>query len=388
MENNNIDIAKEQEVIRHKIKTINESGLFDKLYEKLEEFGNDEIRENPEDTVKLIGRVKKAESACEKIERQGVTADQIYDLIGLMYIVDLPEQYSEAKKTLTNGMPRDSFIHDFDGSLPENNGYSSFHMGVKSDELVKNGQIKELEGLSVEIQLKSYGMYIAQEATHDSIYKNPTLSKEDKDKMQSVMFPMIERTINIQEYQKCLGATIDDKTREEYSQKIFSEEQEILKLKMNNKDFINQNPEQIKTVFNEFILVQYMEKIKDDPLLSMENIDKEQVKSECMKAIENLSSSHSGLSMADSKPTGFKEVDEIYNQIMNSSIKEIQELSISKNEQEKEPQLLESAVECSLDEISSSDIESIVNTVKSKAKEKETPNLENGIAIEDSNTER
>jgi len=118
MDNNGIDIKKEQEIMRQKIKTINDSGVFDRLYEKLSSFSNDKIRENPEDNLVLMGRVKKAESACEKIARQGLPASQIYDLIGFMHVVDLPEQYIDAKKILTNEMPKDSFVHDFDGNLP------------------------------------------------------------------------------------------------------------------------------------------------------------------------------------------------------------------------------------------------------------------------------
>jgi len=386
MDNNGIDIKKEQEIMRQKIKTINDSGVFDRLYEKLSSFSNDKIRENPEDNLVLMGRVKKAESACEKIARQGLPASQIYDLIGFMHVVDLPEQYIDAKKILTNEMPKDSFVHDFDGNLPENNGYSSFHMGVKLDKLIYDGELTELDGVSTEIQLKTYGMYIAQESTHDSIYKNPSLSQDDKNKLQTVMFPMIEKIVNIQKYQEHLGVTLDENKREEYSRKFFSEEQEILKLKMEHKDFINQNPEQVQDILHEFILVQYMEKIKSDPLLSMENIDIEQVKNDCKNAIEALSNSNDQLGMSDSKPTGFGKIDDIYNQIMNCSTKEIQELSLRQNENKKEPQLLEGAIKCSKEEISSSDIETIVNTVKNKAKEKETPSMEN--TIEDNEQEK
>jgi len=294
MDNNGIDIKKEQEIMRQKIKTINDSGVFDRLYEKLSSFSNDKIRENPEDNLVLMGRVKKAESACEKIARQGLPASQIYDLIGFMHVVDLPEQYIDAKKILTNEMPKDSFVHDFDGNLPENNGYSSFHMGVKLDKLIYDGELTELDGVSTEIQLKTYGMYIAQESTHDSIYKNPSLSQDDKNKLQTVMFPMIEKIVNIQKYQEHLGVTLDENKREEYSRKFFSEEQEILKLKMEHKDFINQNPEQVQDILHEFILVQYMEKIKSDPLLSMENIDIEQKISHALSVISKYGENAKG----------------------------------------------------------------------------------------------
>jgi len=259
-------------------------------------------------------------------------------------------------------------------------------MGVKLDKLIYDGELTELDGVSTEIQLKTYGMYIAQESTHDSIYKNPSLSQDDKNKLQTVMFPMIEKIVNIQKYQEHLGVTLDENKREEYSRKFFSEEQEILKLKMEHKDFINQNPEQVQDILHEFILVQYMEKIKSDPLLSMENIDIEQVKNDCKNAIEALSNSNDQLGMSDSKPTGFGKIDDIYNQIMNCSTKEIQELSLRQNENKKEPQLLEGAIKCSKEEISSSDIETIVNTVKNKAKEKETPSMEN--TIEDNEQEK
>jgi len=377
MDKESIDIEKEQQIMRQKIQVINDSGIFNRLYEKLSSFSNEEIRTNPEENIALMGRVKKPESACEKISRQGLPASRIYDLIGFMYVVDLPEQYTKAKQTLMDGMPKDSFIHDFDGSLPENNGYSSFHMGVQSDKIIDDVEYSKLGGISTEIQLKTYGMYIAQEVTHDSIYKNPSLSKADKDNMQTVMFPMIEKIINIQKYQEHLSTTLDVNKREEYSQRIFSEEQDILKLKMDHKDFINQNSEQVQDVLNEFILVQYMEKIKNDPLLAMENIDKNQVKINCRKAIKVLARADGELTMSASKPTGFRNIDEIYNQIMNCSIEEIQQLSLRENEHENTPKLLESAVECSKDEISSSDIGTMVNTFKSKTQERDTQDREN-----------
>lgn len=377
MDKESIDIEKEQQIMRQKIQDINDSGIFNRVYEKLSSFSDEEIKTNPEENIALMGRVKNPESACEKIVRQGLPASQIYDLIGFMYVVDLPEQYIKAKQTLMDGMPKDSFIHDFDGSLPENNGYSSFHMGVQSDKIIDDGENLKLGGLSIEIQLKTYGMYIAQEVTHDSIYKNPSLSKDDKDNMQTVMFPMIEKIINIQAYQEQLAVTFDENKREEYRQKIFSEEQDILRLKMNHKEFINQNSEQVQDVLKEFILVQYMEKIKNDPLLAMENIDKNQVKSNCRKVIEVLARADGELTMSDSKPTGFGKLDEIYNQIMNCSIEEIQELSLEEKEHEEVPKLLRGAVECSRNEISSSDIETMVNTVKSKTQERDTQDREN-----------
>ena len=334
-----INITEEQEKITEKINRINESGVFGKMQDSLTMFVAD-LRKAGIRSPNLAGRVKKADSAREKISRQNMPASGIYDLIGYMLIVGSPEEYQLAQQALRDRMPADSFVHDFDGSLPENHGYSSFHMGVKARDLLDQEQQamfpEELRGTSVEVQLKSMGMYIAQESTHDSIYKNPNYSKEQKDQLQTVMFPLIERIVNIQKYQEQLEITFDPEERQVLQGRVAREQQAISALKQNSRGFIEQNMSSVEDILKEFIAVQYIEQAKNDPFLNLKGPELKELKGQVRDDIDALVAAKGRSQMQEQGITGFSSIDAVYEQIMASTPEQIAELHKQISEQAKE----------------------------------------------------
>lgn len=75
---------------------------------------------------------------------------------------------------------------------PKLSGYKSVHMNDTWKASDKNLQVP------IEIQIKTKGMYAAQEATHETIYKNDELKKEKKDELSAVLSPAIELLLDIE----------------------------------------------------------------------------------------------------------------------------------------------------------------------------------------------
>ena len=233
-----INIENEQRKIKNKIAIINSSGIRFKIQKILNNM-KDSFDPNQDKNIEIRGRVKLPDSASQKIAKQKVSADQIYDLIGFMMVVSSPEEYEEIKQIMKSEFPKDSFVHDFKGELPENNGYSSFHMGVDLEQLLNDNGLEkpeELDKTSAEIQLKTYGMYMAQEVTHDTIYKNKSLSIEDKNQTQRILFPLIEKITDIEMYKKSLEASTDEKEINQINKRIENTKQQVLAIKNNNKE--------------------------------------------------------------------------------------------------------------------------------------------------------
>ena len=371
MEDNSkdIDIKNEQKRIKDKIDTIKDSGVFKKIRSILNNFKKD-LRTSGIKNIELAGRVKKEDSASEKIARQGVSADEIYDLIGFMLVVDLPEEYENARQIMKESMPKGSFVHDFDGALPENNGYSSFHMGINVKKLLNENGIENpegLENLSTEVQLKTYGMYMAQEATHDSIYKNGELNTEQKNKMQSVMFPLIEKITDIEKYQERLEICFDENEKSSLQGKIDLLKQQVLQQKMQNSDYIEENMPNIENVLKQYVVVKYIEKVKHDPTLGLSREKIVELAEQCNNAIEYLSKDNERERLSKTEPTGFKNTDELLEQTQSKSIIEIQTLS-AKSQEKQIPSLLQGAIQVSEEQVTSADVKNMVATVNEKAK--------------------
>lgn len=323
-----INIEEEQRKVKDKINLIHQSGIYNRIEGSLQTLNGD-FRNHSIENIAMAGRVKKAESAAEKIARQNLPASEMFDLIGFMLVVDLPEEYAKARDVMKDRMPEGSYIHDFDGSLPENKGYSSYHMGVKISQLLEGDIDPELSGLSAEVQLKSYGMYIAQEATHDSIYKSPDLTKENKDALQTVMFPLIEKIVNKQKYEQRLDFCSEEQ-RGYYQERIDEQNQDILKIKLNNKNFIDSNLTTVDNILKEFLVVQYVEKSKMDPTLSMSTRD---VRSLCENAVNQMYISSTANYMSNTEPTGFKNIDELYGKIMGMSLEDLKDIQQTQEQQ-------------------------------------------------------
>lgn len=227
MSETSINIEDEQIKITNRINSIKNSGVFHSIKSQLNKLKDNSFDKFQDKNINIYGRIKKATSASEKIAKKNIPASEIYDLLAFMIVVDLPDNYSLIKNSLEENLSNITYSHNFDGSLPENNGYSSLHLGINVDDFLPKGNPSGLENLSAEIQVKTYGMYIAQEATHDSIYKNNNLSNKQKYDMQSLMFPLIEHLTDIEMYERALNATVDQNKREEISAKIVSLKKQI-----------------------------------------------------------------------------------------------------------------------------------------------------------------
>lgn len=371
-ETKDISLENEQRRIRDKIAIINSSKVKSRI-EKILNDMRDRFDPNQDKAIDIKGRVKLSDSASKKIAKQKVTADEIYDLIGFMLVVDLPEEYETIKQLMKDSLPKDSFIHDFDGNLPENNGYTSFHMGVDVEQLLnENGLEKpaELDKTSAEVQLKTYGMYMAQEATHDSIYKNDNLSTEQKNRMQSVMFPLIEKITDIEMYKKSLDTITDEKDLSNIKRRIEDTQQQVLAIKMNNKEYINDNMNEIEKVLKQYVVVRYIERAKKDTSLNLRNDAIESLTQQCNNAIEYLSRDFEQERMSNTEPTGFRNTDDLLERTQDKTIKQIQELS-TKSQEKQAPILLDSAIQTSETDITSRDIKTMAGTIAERGKTQE-----------------
>lgn len=366
-----INIKEEQRKIKDKIQKILDSKVFDKIHKSLSKINNAILEKTGMSSISLEGRVKKEDSASEKIERQGVSADRIYDLIGFMLVVELPEEYEKVSSLMKELMPEGSFIHDFDGKLPENNGYSSFHMGINVNQLLNENGVENTydgdNGLQTEVQLKSYGMYMAQESTHDSIYKNKNLSSEQKDRMQSVIFPMIEKISDIEKYQDRLEVCFDEQERTRLQSRIETVKQEVLQHKMQNKQFIEENMTDVENVLKEYVVVKYVEKVRQDPVLNLTKEKITEIAEQCNRAVAYLSNDFEKERMASTEPTGFKNTDKLLEETQEKTIEEIQSLS-AKNQEKAIPNLLQGAIQVSESEVTAADIKTMVGTVNEKSR--------------------
>lgn len=342
-----MDIVSEQNQVRENIIKIKEYKVFHKIKDCLNQFKDSVLDPLHSKNINIHGRLKKVDSAVNKIAQKNIPASEIYDLLAYMIVVDLPENYEFAKQELQTRLPGVTFLHDFDGSLPENNGYSSFHLGVNLDSFFTEYNldiIPELQNLPAEVQLKSYGMYMAQECTHDSIYKNNDLTQDQKQKMQSLMFPMIEYLTDIEMYQNALNATVDEQTRSDYESKILSRKQKIEAHKAQYADYINENMEQIEAIFREYVARKYIEDIKSNPDSELSMEENEKLIAIMRKAISHFAESQSPEQLSDTEPTGFKNIDELLSNTKNIEFGNIED---SGHKSENKPNLLKNAISAS-----------------------------------------
>lgn len=356
-----MDIQKEQDLIKDKIRRIKENNIFYKIKDCLGQFRDSVLDNSHTQNITILGRLKKVDSAVDKIAQKNIPATEIYDLLAYMIVVDLPENYESAKQQLQTHLPGVTFLHDFDGNSPENNGYSSFHLGVNLDSFFNEYGIEpipNLEKLPAEIQLKSYGMYMAQECTHDSIYKNNNLSKEQKQDMQTLMFPMIEYLTDIEMYKRVLNATVDEETRKSYEEKILATKKKVQAHKNQHSDYINQNMDQIDDVFREYIARKYIETLKTDVNSKLSTEEIEGLLSTVRNALDSLSKPQSTEKLTDTEPTGFKNVDTLLSTFGSMSLEDIDKLA-----KENVPPLLQSTISASESFVTAIDMKRILEMV-------------------------
>lgn len=327
MSDTSINIEDEQAKITNKINSIKNSGVFHLIKSQLNKLKDNTFDRFQDKNINIYGRIKKATSASEKIAKKNIPASEIYDLLAFMIVVDLPDNYELIKNSLQENLSNITYSHNFDGNLPENNGYSSLHLGINVDDFLPKWCPSGLENLSAEIQLKTYGMYMAQEATHDSIYKNNNLSNKQKYDMQSLMFPMIEHLTDIEMYERALNATVDQNKREEISSKIASLKKQIENHKEKNLDYINENMPLVESVFKEYVARKQIENIKQIAEFDLSTEHIEQLIESFRNAIDYLNDSQDEEKITDTQPTGFKNIDELLVRFDKMPFEEMENLS-------------------------------------------------------------
>lgn len=367
----NIDIENEQNKIRAKIDKIVQSGIFGRLTTSLNHFKNTTLDPMQDKNINIYGRLKKPTSAVKKIAQKNITSSEIYDLIAFMFIVDLPENYVSLQASLLSALQGLTYSHLFDGNLPENNGYSSLHLGINANKFLQANSEEDLEDLSAEIQLKTYGMYMAQEATHDSIYKNDSLDNKQKFDMQRLMFPIIEHLTDIEMYKKALDSTVDDDKKEYFAARISELKQAINNHREENLDYINQNLPLIDSVFREYVARKNIEKLKGTIPSELSVEQTEGLITTYRNAINFLSISQDEEEITDTEPTGFKNIDDLLIQFDNKSFNEVVALS---NHFEAHPNLLGNVVDVAKKSVGLSDISASIGELQAQMSSTQTKN--------------
>lgn len=324
-----INIEEESKKLEDLINEINLSNLLSKLNNALNQYENSTLNPLQEKNITIYGRLKKFSSAINKISHKNISVDEIYDLIAFMIVVDLPEDYINIQQTLLNTLPGLTYEHLFIGSNPECNGYSSLHLGIDINTFLSSHDIKytNLKNLQAELQLKTYGMYMAQEATHDSIYKNDSLSSKEKLEMQTFMFPLIEHLTDIEMYERKLNATVDEEKKKDIEEKILSLKQTIQKHKECNTAYISENISLIDSVFKEYVARKSIEKLKKSVDLKLTSEQAEDLIYIYRNAINYLSTSQKDETLTDTGITGFKNIDSLLAQIDGKTFNEVFDLT-------------------------------------------------------------
>lgn len=288
-----------------------------------------------------------------------------------MFIVDLPENYVSLQASLLSALQGLTYSHLFDGNLPENNGYSSLHLGINANKFLQANSEEDLEDLSAEIQLKTYGMYMAQEATHDSIYKNDSLDNKQKFDMQRLMFPIIEHLTDIEMYKKALDSTVDDDKKEYFAARISELKQAINNHREENLDYINQNLPLIDSVFREYVARKNIEKLKGTIPSELSVEQTEGLITTYRNAINFLSISQDEEEITDTEPTGFKNIDDLLIQFDNKSFNEVVALS---NHFEAHHSLLGNVIEVAKKSVGLSDISASIDELQTQISSTKTKN--------------
>ncbi len=183
--------------------------------------------ENSGIELQFKSRIKSPQSAIAKyqkyIERDGVADTEMWDALGMMVIVENIEDIPRVKDLMTVQI----------GSQPrgENNyiknpraGYRSLHVWSKWGLWASNEQVP------TEIQIKTRAMAIAQDAIHDSIYKDENISYQAREQLSSVLFPIFELAAEARKSERP-GPKFDKKRTNNLRQniaKIINENREIL----------------------------------------------------------------------------------------------------------------------------------------------------------------
>jgi guanosine-3',5'-bis(diphosphate) 3'-pyrophosphohydrolase len=123
--------------------------------------------------ARIEGRIKRLHSIHQKLKRQRIDLDQVYDFVALRVLVDtIPDCYAALGVLHNNWRPVPGRIKDFI-AMPRPNGYRSLHTSVISD-----------EGHPFEVQIRTHEMHrVAEEgiAAHWKYKEGRTSVDQDDD---------------------------------------------------------------------------------------------------------------------------------------------------------------------------------------------------------------
>ena len=222
--------AGEQEVVR-RLNAIRDS-------KKVRDFIQDvkEDAENSGIAVKFKSRIKENASALNKfrkyIEQSGIEDPEMWDSCGMMLIVDDEEdiykfvEYMEEKLTT-----REDGLSDYVKNPKA--GYRSVHMYSTF----------AADGITVpsEIQIKTEAMSIAQDVTHDSIYKQEGLSWDTINQLTTVICPIAEKMADADKF--------EGRGQLEEAEELRKEAEQI---RIDNAELLSEHQETVDSVWREY----------------------------------------------------------------------------------------------------------------------------------------
>jgi guanosine-3',5'-bis(diphosphate) 3'-pyrophosphohydrolase len=132
--------SKEYEwILRELDKTV---GAKTQLYERMEEQVHEALAQEGLEVEMIYGRVKSPYSTWRKIQKDGVSIDQVFDLIALRIVISGDEIDCYRAMGVIHGLYRPLFsrFRDF-VAAPKSNGYQSLHTTVAGE----SGQITEIQ---------------------------------------------------------------------------------------------------------------------------------------------------------------------------------------------------------------------------------------------------
>lgn len=178
------DTEEKKEAIIELIKSLEAIRSSKEVYELIDDMKHE--AENSGSVLRVKTRIKENESAVrkyKKYEKQyGEHIPKIRDLCGMMIITDSIEDVYKCVDFFKDRFT-DKTMRDYIRS--PNAGYRSIHL--YSDFFTDNISIP------MEIQIKTEAMSIAQDTTHDSIYKVESRDQKLRDELSTALFPIFEK---------------------------------------------------------------------------------------------------------------------------------------------------------------------------------------------------
>lgn len=235
--------------------------------------------ENSGMDVRFESRIKEEESAVSKGRRQlshnPEKEPYVNDYCGTMVVVDNIEEVYAFVKLFKKGLQlSDKAVRDYIQSPKA--GYRSIHLN--STFLV--GDIS----VPLEIQIKTEEMSIAQDTTHDSIYKLEYENHVIRDELSTALFPVFEKNAR--------ASRLEARGEFEEAMRLRKEAEEI---RSTNMTLLSRHQDIVNNTWKEYGKVLFkhhnLESIKGGLLLKKQSLTKEDIRkmeSELETALEKM----------------------------------------------------------------------------------------------------